>query len=191
MNTNRRGLAAVLALLLVAGLVLVGEVWANRPLPAVSVYGDSLLLPAQDQVKTLSAKVARLTVRAYPGADLPVWDEQIRVEQPSRLVLALGTNDARLQGVGPFRDLLTFLSPSTCVVWPRAYAATEQIAAFDDAMGTLVAEHPNVRVIDWASQVAEHPEYLQADGVHYNDAGATAYASMISLAVQECVTARS
>ena len=191
MSTSRKGVAAVIAMILVVGLVLLGETWLNRSLPEVAVYGDSLLLPATNPLQAASAKSADVTVRAYPGADLPLWAEQIKVTKPSRLVLALGTNDARLQGVGPFEDLLSSLPSSTCVVWPRPYRATDQIAAFDAAMDPLLARHPNVRVIDWASQVAAHPEYLLPDGLHYNDAGAKAYASMLFLAVEECVNSRS
>jgi len=184
-RADRRPRAA-LALFLVTALLVLSAACSDEP-PRASVYGDSLLVPSQEAVKSQVADAARLTLKAYPGADLPVWDNEIRETRPSRLVLALGTNDARLKATAPWSDLFSFLSPTTCIVWPRAYPATDQIAAFDTAMDQLIATHPNVRVVDWASQVAAHPEYLIEDGVHYNATGEAAYTEMLVKAVEECV----
>ena len=185
MSTGPR--ATLTFLVAIASLfAIAGTACSDEP-PKASVYGDSLLVDGQDAVKNGAAADARVTLKAYPGADLPVWDKEIRETKPSRLVLALGTNDARLQATGPWKDLLSFLPPSTCIVWPRTYPATDQIKQFDADMDQLLASHPNVHVIDWASEVAAHPEYLVEDHVHYNAAGEAAYAEMLVSAIKQCV----
>lgn len=160
----------------------------GRVPPPLSVYGDSLTAPATSQVMSLSTHTAAVTIHAFPGTSLPNWDADIRASRPSRLVLALGTNDAAGQGIDPWRDLLSTLPPSTCIAWPRAFPWSPQVAAFDAQMGSLIARFRNVHVIDWASRVLAHPEWVLPDHIHYDADGTAAYAAMLQDAIQTCAT---
>ena len=160
----------------------------SQPLPDLSLYGDSLTVPAVDAVDDVLTSVARLTVHAYPGTDLPTWVDDIRASAPSRLVLALGTNDANHDGAAPWRALLTDLPSSTCVVWPRPFTSSDRVAAFVRDMDELVPQFPNVQVVDWGSQVEAHRDWLLPDGIHYGPDGTAAYASMLVAAAELCLT---
>jgi lysophospholipase L1-like esterase len=157
-------------------------------LPDVALYGDSLTVPAEPEITTGADGIAALTIHAYPGTDLPTWDSNIRASSPSRLVLALGTNDVNHRGIAPWRDLLTFLPSSTCVVWPRTFESSDRVTAFVGSMDELAAEFPNVHVVEWGAQVEVHREWLLPDGIHYGRDGTSAYASMLVEAIQTCLS---
>jgi len=157
------------------------------PLPDVALYGDSLTVPAEAEITTGADGIAALTIDAYPGTDLSSWDSDIRALSPSRLVLALGTNDANHGEIAPWRDLLTFLPSSTCVVWPRTFESSDRVTAFVESMDELVADFPNVHVVEWGAQVEAHREWLLPDGIHYRPDGTSAYASMLVEAIQTCL----
>ena len=160
---------------------------APKPVPSVWVYGDSLTAPAAAELITRTSATALVTVHAFPGTDLPVWEPEIRASTPTRLVLALGTNDAPRMGTLPWRDLLESLPSSTCVVWPRTFRSGPAVVEFDNEMELLAAK-AGVHVIDWDSRVESHREWLLPDGVHYNAAGTSAYASMLAEAVASCAS---
>ena len=103
-------------------------------------------------------------------------------------MLALGTNDANHGEIAPWRDLLTFLPSSTCVVWPRTFESSDRVTAFVESMDELVADFPNVHVVEWGAQVEAHREWLLPDGIHYRPDGTSAYASMLVEAIQTCLT---
>lgn len=157
------------------------------PLPAVSIYGDSLTVPASEGVSDRLKDSVDLTINAYPGTDLSTWEGDVLASRPVRLVLALGTNDANHDGVGPWRTLLSELSPATCVVWPRPYQWSDHVTAFVDDMDALLTEFPNVHVIEWGAQVVAHREWLLPDGIHYDADGTAAYTSMLVDAVDTCL----
>jgi len=160
---------------------------APAPLPEVALYGDSLTVPAESEITTGADGIAAVTIHAYPGTDLSSWDGDIRASSPARLVLALGTNDVNHSGIAPWRDLLTFLPSSTCVVWPRTFESSDRVTAFVDSMDELVAGLPNVHVVEWGAQVEAHREWLLPDGIHYGPEGTSAYASMLVNAIQTCL----
>jgi len=155
----------------------------------VSIYGDSLTVPASESVTDQLQGSVELTIHAYPGTDLPVWIDDILRTSPSRLVLALGTNDANHDdAVGPWRTLLSELPASTCVEWPRPYRSSDRVAAFVRDMDELVATFPNVHVIDWGSVVEAHHEWLLPDGIHYGPEGTAAYASTLVDGIDVCLS---
>ena len=194
------GCHSVLASICVALVAAAGCVWSPipgsqgvvspiaSPLPAASVYGDSLTVPASEAVHDRLQDSADLAIHAYPGTDLSNWIDDIVASRPVRLVLALGTNDANHEGaVAPWRTLLSELPASTCVVWPRPYQWSDRVTAFVDGMDALLTEFSNVHVIEWGAQVVAHREWLLPDGIHYDADGTAAYASMLVDAVDTCL----
>lgn len=57
----------------------------------------------------------------------------------------------------------------------------EQIAADRNLSGLKTI------YVDWAAQVAEHPEYLEPNNVHHTDAGKAAYRADMLQSAQDCV----
>ncbi len=105
---------------------------------------------------------------------------------PETLVVALGANDASpLWGADGwteadlqnFRTLinaphvnscvvlvLPFNTPDTDIAWGPQWG--QQISEARADLTALATERPNTIVVDWAPIVAEHPGYMDEDGIH-------------------------
>ena len=159
---------------------------AAAPLPEVSIYGDSLAVPAWDRYNELTAGQVDTHEFAYPGAALTDWSATILNDATNRLVLALGTNDAERDGAKPWADLLNEVPATKCIVWPKPYEGSNKVAIFNAQMAAITAAHPNVHVIDWNSTVKSHPEWVQPDHKHYTSDGSNQYAEMLKQAALTC-----
>jgi hypothetical protein len=159
----------------------------------VMVVGDSLSQQAFDpnadntQTFTTNAPVASLrNVNVKMGWAVPNIQTHVSnyaiFRWPERLVVALGANDASplfnadgwtntdLQN---FRTLINTVHTNSCVVLVLPYAGSAANAAWAaeinearTAIATLANERPRTLVADWADVVAEHPEYVDEDGIH-------------------------
>jgi hypothetical protein len=97
---------------------------------------------------------------------------------PQVAVLALGANGG--VSAGAISSALGVMGPDRVLglVTPR------NIASAAAAMRTAAAQHPTrVRLIDWVSFSARHGGWFAGDGLHVNQAGASAYAHLIKDAV--------
>lgn len=143
----------------------------------VFLVGDSLSVGAKAQLE-----------KALPGADIDAkggrqYSEGLKILQQKKpkaktVVMALGTNgpfsqkdiDDTLEAAGDARVVLT------TVAGPKVSAAS--------SVNPLVeANADKVTVADWATLVAQHPDYVGGDGIHHSEAGKAAFASMLADAV--------
>ncbi len=141
-------------------------------------------------------------------------DEEVRVRQvqrPSALVIALGTNNAKMDDGGwtiddeaEFDTLLHTPADDACVVvvlpgyGPQADADRKREGdKARAAMAALAATRDDTVVVDWGAVALAHPELLQADGIHLasdgalpgrqaNEAAANAFAAVLWDGVARC-----
>lgn len=150
---------------------------------AVLVIGDSLTVGAEsagveDQLRaagwepTVDGKIGRRTDEAM--VRLAAHDG----EEWAAVVIALGTNDA--SDAAGYRTrlaaVLDRLPGVPVIVVPPAWS---RVAPLVPAAVELADARPQLRVTAWPFAVAQHPEWVGPDGVHYSAAGYAAYATDI------------
>lgn len=160
------------------------------PRPRVAYVGDSIGHSAEAEVRRALTRGYRLT--SYDSVDgstiaehlAPVTSLLSGSATPDILVIELGTNDAEHHGAARFeRDLRTMLdlvSPRVREVrWldqkdtPTYYAGVNRHAVrFNAILRRVVAEYPNVDVVDYAAWARTAPAgSFVADQLHLTPLG--------------------
>ena len=184
----RRVSALVLVLLLAAPAT--AEALSRR----LFVDGDSLAVGTKAYLPgdlpgwkiKQSAKVSR---HAYEGADVM---RSYGRSLPRVIHVSLGTNDDPNDVDGfraAIRDVMDVAGSHRCVVWtnvvrPKVAGAT--YAGYNRALARESGPRDNLRVVNWARMVHQHPEWLSDDGVHVNADGYAARASAVARSVRRC-----
>jgi hypothetical protein len=175
-----------------AGLVLVaGASGSCDPIAgkAASIYfvGDSILFDATVYNTTFKQPAPTgygVRVDSDIGATSARWLASVQAyakqNVPERLVVELGTNDARndggwsaadddgyraLVGAAPARTCIVFVLPAVTDAAPAAdRAAVDEGRA---AIAAVAAAEPRHHVVvDFAAFQADHPDDVRSDGVH-------------------------
>jgi lysophospholipase L1-like esterase len=175
-------------------LALVAPASAQALSRRLFVNGDSLAVGTKPYLPqelrrwkvTQSAAVSR---HAFEGADvMRAYGRAL----PRVIHVSLGTNDDPNQ-VDAFRaairDVMEVAGPHRCVVWTnivRPPVAGASYAGYNRALAVESRPRENLRVVNWARMVHEHPEWLAGDGVHVNVDGYRARAKAIAQSVRRC-----
>ena len=119
---------------------------------------------------------------------LDVLREQRRDLAPV-VVVSLGTNDA--EGTeARFRELvdeaLALVGPARCLVWATIVRDGAERSGFDDVLREAADTNTNVRLVDWASLVAENENLLAGDLVHGTPVGYARRAEATVDALRTC-----
>ncbi len=105
------------------------------------------------------------------------------------VVVSLGTNDAEGTEVR-FRELVgeavALVGPNRCLVWATIVDDGAERTGFDDVLRDAAEANPNVRLVDWASLLAENEELLASDLVHGTPAGYARRAEATVDALRTC-----
>jgi peptidoglycan/LPS O-acetylase OafA/YrhL len=153
----------------------------------ITFVGDSVMLGASKAILNtfsdsyVDAKESRQVRNTLPILQGLANEGKIG----STVVIALGTNGAFTTDTGS--QLIDFLGTDKKIYWVKAYGQHLQWQQQANAAVDAIAEkYSNVKVIDWASEGAAHPEYFGSDGIHLNEAGSKAYAKFI----KKCMDAK-
>ena len=182
--------ASALALVLALAAPASAQALSRRLL----VNGDSLAVGTKPYLPgelrrwkvTQSVSVSR---HAFEGADvMRAYGRAL----PRVIHVSLGTNDDPSQ-VDAFRaairDVMEVAGPHRCVVWTnivRPPVAGASYAGYNRALAVESRPRENLRVVNWARMVHQHPEWLSGDGVHVNVDGYKARARAIAQSVRRC-----
>lgn len=105
------------------------------------------------------------------------------------VVVSLGTNDAE-GSESRFRELVdeavALVGPGRCLVWATIVRDGAERSGFDDVLRDAADANTNVRLVDWASLVAENEDVLAGDLVHGTPAGYARRAQATADAVRTC-----
>ena len=157
------------------GLTLVGDSlnvgtdpWLREELPRWDI-------DAHDQVGRTTAEGIEV-LRERGAALAPV------------VVVSLGTND--LDGTeADFRELVEqaveIVGPDRCLVWATVARGGER-SGFNEVLRDAASAHGNIRLVEWASLVAENPELLEFDSVHGTPDGYARRAAETARTVRTC-----
>lgn len=154
-------------------------------LNGIACIGDSVMLGAGSQLRELlpncriDAEVSRYV---SDGADVvQSWTGQGKIGDI--VVIALGTNGP-ISGGNRYevhtKRLLDALGPQRHIFWVNTYAPhLKWQNTNNEYLLELVKTYPNVTIVDWCSAASQHPEWLVEDGVHPNNEGAKAFATLV------------
>ncbi len=160
---------------------------AWRHLPAVSGYGDSVLLVANakngQRYNLASIDAIKGTKNGPNLADIRA-DARAGKLAPL-VVIHLGNN-----GVIDPADLQRTLAMLTDV--PLVLILNDHLDPYVDtwqspnnsAINRIAAQFSNVHVINWNGLAGEHPGWLYPDDIHLRPAGASAYANILAAAAR-------
>ena len=152
-------------------------------LSGIPCIGDSVMLGSAMEIKKvlpgcyIDAKVSR-----YVGDALPIAQRMNENNQLGKIVLiSLGTNgplDGQYQEQTD--KLMKYLGNDRKIFWVNCYCpSTGWQESNNQYLKILAQTHPNLVIIDWASLIKQHPEWLTGDKIHPNDQGTVQYAKLI------------
>jgi lysophospholipase L1-like esterase len=106
--------------------------------------------------------------------------------------VSLGTNDDP-RSVSAFRsairEVMAVAGRRRCVVWAnivRPPVAGASYAGYNRALAQESKPRENLRVVNWARLVREHPYWLAGDGVHVSAEGYQVRARAVARSVRLC-----
>lgn len=130
------------------------------------------------------------------GRSTPEGVAEVEARRPAlstHVVVSLGTNDPP-GAAEAFRSdverLLELAGPNRCVVWATIWRDGSPDDAFNAVLRDAAAANQRVRVVEWASMVDEHPEWLAPDGLHGNETGYRERAREVADAAKGCAPAQ-
>jgi hypothetical protein len=171
--------------------------------PHVHVVGDSLSLLGEQQIRpALIGEGWSPVFNAVPGSTTISQDTELYFAAPHRhpvTVVELGTNDAIQIALGneTLEQADATISAALdrfadrCVVWVNPDRDPQRRGAdigaqIDEILAREAALRPSLHIADFASVLAEHPEYLVADRTHLTTDGYRAMATLVATTLRAC-----
>ena len=164
-----------------AGSSSPGPTGAARP--AISAFGDSVLLGAERALRTVAR---RLDVDAVEGRQpYEVFDDVLARAQAGTLepdvVVHAGNNG--IISPDQLREVLHALRDRTRVVLVNDRVPRDWQDINNATLSAVAKDFTNVRLLDWYSLSAGKPGWFYSDGLHVTPAGAAQYARLIRAAL--------
>jgi len=192
----RRAVAAVVGV--VVALAALWTVGSARPASAeglrVSVYGDSVLLGASEDI-TAALPGDDVFVNAHENVSLLGTLPTLEADRPGMgdvVVLDLGYNDASEPTA--WRDRLdraaAILDGVPKVIWLDQREFADGRAQMNDELRAVAQLHPNIEVVDWNAVVGANPDFVYNDGIHLTPPGRQAMADLVRSRIDAFVAAR-
>ena len=201
--------ALVLVVAVLSAVVGLRALGVGRHRPAVALIGDSITANLESTARHQLGDEYALAVDGRPGflADqqLPVVVNTARFPF-DQVVINLGTNDVMNSDhdldettatLGQITDAVAGIGCVHLVTVSEGMVndtgdAGPRARRVNDAIREIAAEHPNVRVIDWAKIERdferEHGETITTDTVHPNDVGNRVLADAYEASLANCST---
>jgi len=140
--------------------------------------GDSIMI---DIAPVLSSEVPRITINAevgrQPWTGLDIARSYSQFNRPAgNYILGIGTNGA-IDAESLARFCEEHRTARIFLITPRVNRTWESTSV--NAITAVARSHPNVRVVDFHSAAAGHPDYFAPDGVHLTSDGNRAMVNLI------------
>jgi hypothetical protein len=164
----------------------------EAPPPSVSMFGDSVLLGAREELLAQFAGQP-VTVDAVEDRSLLGAISLFQAAGPSLgdvVVLDLGYNDASDPAVfrGRIDAAMAALAGVRRVLWLNQHDWGPGRAGMNAELAAAATRYPNLTVIDWNAEVTAHPDEVYADAIHLTPSGQTAMAALVRQHYDQWVT---
>jgi len=170
---------------------------------SLTVVGDSLSVLGRQPIRDSLGRAGwKVLIDAFPGRTTADQIPAMRYasSDPARVVIIeLGTNDAIQISEGHLEPAHAFASidqaldlfAGRCIVWVTPDRDPQRRGAMNGTriaaeLTAQAAKRPNLHIADFASVLADHPEYLLDDQVHLTDDGSQALADLMTDAIATC-----
>ena len=210
MTPTRRSCAAAAALIVAVALPALFQPAsgaASTP-PRVSVISDSILTAvtwSTDGSQAVLSAGFDLQIDAgvcrrlngvscdFNGSHVPTtlsvinsWSGQLG----STVVIVDGYNDLPDHFAGDVELVLDTLRDQGVqhVLWVNLHEVTAEYAAKNASLAAAAKQHPELRVLDWNSYSAGHPDWFQTDFIHLRTAGGDAIAPWLHQAIVDALS---
>jgi hypothetical protein len=153
--------------------------------PGTLLIGDSVMLGAKAELAGRGRTIDAVESRQFHTGLTVVTRAVARGTMPATLVVHLGTNGTL--AVADCRAVVDAAGPSRRVFFVTPHAPRSWIApdiAHLTRCGSAYADG-RVVLVDWNGLAARHPGWLYSDGIHLNGPGRTAYAAVITAALDQ------
>jgi peptidoglycan/LPS O-acetylase OafA/YrhL len=145
----------------------------------VTAIGDSIMIDVAPYLQQMlpgvdiDAKVGQQLVQVLATVPTLKADGDVG----NRLIIELGTN-------GPYsptqlRTLLNSLGPMQKIVLVNTHVPRPWQTQVNQVIATVAASYPNITLLNWNADSANHPTYFYTDGVHLNPTGAKYLATLM------------
>jgi len=156
---------------------------AQTPAFRVSVYGDSVLLGAREELLAQFAGLP-VTVDAVEDRSLLGAIGLFQSAGPALgdvVVLDLGYNDAADPAVFRSRidGAMAALAGVKHVLWLNQHDWGPGRAGMNAELTAAASRYPNLEVIDWNAEVAARPDEVYGDSIHLTPSGQNAMAALV------------
>ncbi len=149
----------------------------------LAVYGDSVPLGA---IPRLASTFRTLTNDAAVGVQswtlLPELAADASAGRLDGRVVLVHTGDNGVINRAQLTSALTALSHAARVVLAVPYVPRPWQEGNSQTIASFAGQFHNVVLMDWASVVRSHPEFVWTDGIHLTPTGERAYAAMVARA---------
>jgi hypothetical protein len=190
----RRVVAAVLSVALIGSVVFGAARRASAQALRISVYGDSVLLGASEEI-TAALGGDDVSVDANENVSLLGMLTTLDAARPTIgdvVVLDLGYNDGT--ELTAWRDRLdraaAILDGVPKVIWLTQREFADGRAEMNNELRAVAQLHPNIEVVDWNALVASNADLVYGDGIHLTPAGQAAMADLVRSRIDAFVAAR-
>jgi len=190
----RRGVCAALVGACLLALPLLAPSAAHAAPLHVSVFGDSVLLGASEEISSVLAG-NDVSVVAHEDMSLLGALGTLSAARPTMgdvVVLDYGYNDGT--DLGAWRDrigqAMAILDRVPRVIWLDQREFAPGRAEMNAELRAAAARYPNLDVVDWNATVAAHPDDTYSDGIHLTPAGQQAMADLVRARVDAFVAQR-
>jgi hypothetical protein len=182
---RQRGARFVASTLVVLAVSLLASSHAPAQAPSlrVSMFGDSVLLGAKEELLAQFAG-QQVTVDAVEDRSLLGAVALFQAAGPALgdvVVLDLGYNDA--SDPTEFRrridTAMGTLAGVREVIWLNQHDWGPGRAGMNAELVAAQSRYPNLSVVDWNAEVTAHPDYVYADAIHLTPAGQNAMATVV------------
>jgi hypothetical protein len=165
---------------------------AQQPALRVSVYGDSVLLGAREELLAQFAGQP-VTVDAVEDRSLLGAIGLFQSAGPALgdvVVLDLGYNDVADATVFRSRvdGAMAALVGVKRVFWLNQHDWGPGRAGMNAELVAAASRYPNLEVIDWNAEVAAHPDEVYGDSIHLTPTGQTAMAALVRRHYDDYIT---
>ncbi|MDD7280556.1 MAG: acyltransferase family protein, partial [Erysipelotrichaceae bacterium] len=146
--------------------------------------GDSILLGCYDEIKEMYPDcVIDAVVSRHMGEEKTALQTiEANGQLKDTVIVCMGTNGVIYDFLA--EELMSYLGDRT-VYWVNNYCPTLSWQDSNNAyLNELAQKYSNLKIIDWYTVASSHPEYLSSDGIHPNEEGSKAYASLIQKEIE-------
>jgi hypothetical protein len=167
--------------------ILTAVTWSNAPAQAALSDGLDLQIDA-GVCRRLNGQSCEFNGSYVPTtlSVINTWMTQLG----SIVVIVDGYNDLPDHFAGDVELTLDTLRDHGVqhVLWVNLHDVKPEYAAKDAVLAAAAQRHPELRVLDWNSYAAAHPEWFQTDFIHLRPDGGTAIASWIHQAIADTLS---